>query len=374
MAVGAEGIIESSGLPPPRNLRRMAEAVRNIRLLRMACSAESVIIAAAYSTGTWRRRLLVIREVGKRKDKAAGIVTWATRAMVEGRWVPTTAMTMVECAIAVYPETKGDVRLAEWRRGLGALYGRTAWYVRGPIMTALDFLRVMQLGKTWFKVRIDVMFHAFGRDADLTGVLVADIVWQTEDEVEVYFPFLKNDQESTEGTRKRVRLADPGGLRRWLQGRSDDEMAFPQRYDEVLEEIKRVLGEEYGTRAVRRGAADMAEQQGVGREAMKLLLAHKTVVQQRTYVGRLNHEEVEMQREVQELMRRGIDESLTSSTTVMNANTATTSHRGRGRGVVAEKSMRVTKKVMPVAQSCGPGGAVAAFLAAQPVDVMDDDE
>jgi len=254
---------------------------------------------------------------------------------------------MVQTALAVYPEAKTPL-MRMWVRGYGSLYGSMAWYTRAPPLTAVDVDAALQRGPEWFRMRLDIMWQSFARDADMTGVLVCDCYWVTPSELEVQYIFLKNDLEGADGTRKRVQPRDPEMVRRYMSGREPGSQMFPESYDMFLTELKKWAGPQFSTRSVRRGAATEVTDRGAEPSEVQLLLAHKVITQQRTYVGKLTEAEVAVQRRLGALLARrtatvtehtvtlvasGAAMSLTS--TPNRAARTTTKPRARGKAVTA---------------------------------------
>ena len=300
---GAAALIDA-GLPVARNVRRMAmiqsPTTTQHQHRTPILLAEEILVRASLAAGTWARHDLVTQLMEAtitrfpHMSPGQAITRFTTEALTKQpgqrrpRWVPTTAHTMVDTAASMYPEAKKETRFKSWRLGLATLYGRTAWYTRCPPITPLQFDTLMATGAIWFTIRLDVTYHCFARDADLTGVIREDIRMISPTECVIDFPFLKNDLTGEMGTQKHIFPLRPQHLQRLILNTPHGTTVFPQGYQQVLTELRRCLPQtdpaspKSGTRAIRRGAATTAEAGGANRDQIQIALAHKTITQQRT--------------------------------------------------------------------------------------------
>lgn len=317
-AVTAAGGVDAAGamadwLPhPPRNRRRGRQLATELSKLDATRPwlerIESAVSQAAYVPSTWERRERVRREV------AWVSAQWPTmsRNQVMRRWasmklccvVPTAFATLWDTARAIFPWMKTDQQLKQFELGVAKLWGRRAWYPQGPVLTRTLASRLVYCAETWCAVRIDLCWALFARDADVSDLTAGDVRWVGGARFEVDLDFLKNDAAGEFATKKEVSLMRPRAFREYAERFAADRILFPQGYRPVLAEIRRVLGPEYGTRAIRRGAARVATAAGASRIAVQTALAHRNIHQQRVYTNMLNKEEKRLMRGAQRALRR----------------------------------------------------------------------
>lgn len=327
---------------PPRNVRRGKEVLQMLHecptIVRSSgiVQQEAVIRMAAYAAGTWRRRGMVSSELDlvtrwwPDLTQAEAMVRWATVGMsVRG---PSTMRTLWNTALALWPQVKTAREVREWGRGHSTLYGAKAWYPRGPVLTEEEVRRIVYGSSSpWLRVKADVMWSCFARDADLSELTKADFVQSGDSEWQVSFPFLKNDMSGEQGVIKVICVMRPLALQSYLMSMEDPLAAvFPQGYERTLVEMRAVLGAEYGTRAFRRGAAITATRAGATRRQIKRALAHRRTAQQRVYTGILNDEEVAEMRAVQMRLRAPTQRASRRWSTSMRTSTGGTTMNAPG--------------------------------------------
>lgn len=299
---------------PPRNRKRGQELAgllskeSALPVLSWLERIERAVTVAAVTPATWARHRMILDEL----NMVAARWPMMSDAEVMVRWgavsltmrVPTSARTLWDTAMGLVPGVKADPRVKCFATGMGVLWGRMPWYPRGPSLTRATAAQlIFGAPEVWLAARMDILWHSFGRDADVQHLLVADLRWTTWWEMEIDFTFLKNDLTAEHGTKKLIRPMRPGLLHRFLDSRPLTEPVFTQGYRQVLEGMRRVLGPAYGTRSIRRGAATVATQAGATRQTVQTLLAHRTETQQRTYTRLLTSDDVIAMREAQIALR-----------------------------------------------------------------------
>lgn len=277
----------------PRNIKRTTELVIGWDKLAPLGSLEDVVVSAAFTAATWRRREQVRREIGL---TAAQMGTSLPEAMV--RWsasclrvrVPTTVLSYWHVAVAeILGSTKlCTLRQRQWHRGLLALYGSTAWFTRQPPMV-METARATVADETfpeWFRVHLDVCWHAVGRVADLQYLTPSDV--ELDDDaasVTCYFTFLKNDVDGSLGSVKTLRVWNYPLVRQYVRRMAGSIQVFPQSAREVNLHLQR-LG--HRSRDIRRGGALLLTENGGLEADIAQQLAHRSTATQRTYTQRAN--------------------------------------------------------------------------------------
>jgi len=251
---------------------------------------EAFVVAASVTPATWRRRAMLSAEIEltRRSWPCLGharlVIRWATVSL-EFRGPTTVASYLRTVLSMVAVDVRKDPLLAAYIEGLNTLYGSQPMNSR--VHEAYTRMEVMQLmvriAVEWAGARLDMTWSAGGRDADLTYLYPTDVsVLECEKKVEVYFRFLKNDKEGRYGVRKRFSLLNWDMTVNYVQRmqRGSEEALFPQEYEEYLTIIKKA-GARYGTRGIRRGAAQELARSGTKEQVQKLLGHRNEHTQQR---------------------------------------------------------------------------------------------
>lgn len=252
-----------------------------------------MIVSAAFTAATWRRRAQVRREIG---IAAAQMSTSLADAMV--RWsatclrkrAPTTVLSHWHVAVA---EIMGSTKLCtprqrQWHRGLLVLYGSAAWFARQPPMS-VETARAAVEDTTfpeWFRVHLDMCWHAVGRVADLQYLTPADVeLDDSAESVTCYFTFLKNDVDGSLGSVKTLKVWNYALVRQYIRRMSGSIQTFPQSAREVNLHLRQ-LG--HRSRDIRRGGALLLTAGGGLEADIAQQLAHRSTATQRTYTQRAN--------------------------------------------------------------------------------------
>lgn len=251
---------------------------------------------ASFSAGAWRRRAQVRRELSivattmGMPTLAAALVPWS--AVCLRHRAPTTTISYWQVAVA---EVAGGVRSLtdaqrRWYRGLVVLYGTASWYERAEPMTVVTARRLVEdtTFPEWFRVLIDVCWHAVGRIADLHYLTTNDIEFDRHAmTATIYFVFLKNTIDGSLGSIKTLSLWRPAALVAYVESRAREIQIFPQSVAEVNHWLK-MAG--HTSRDIRRGGAIALTTGGAHESDIATALAHRSLATQRTYTQMPNLE------------------------------------------------------------------------------------
>lgn len=247
-----------------------------------------VISAAAVGPRTVARQnqllgeLQAIRSMYPALQPGQSLVRWGTHCLRTR--APTTTISYWRTLLSLVPrEIAQDPIVARYRKGLETLYGHAPWYPTPPPMTHADLMRILTFApQRWVRVRTDMEWGCLARDSDLTYVHVEEAIIMDDDKVQVNFQFMKNDQRGVHRVRKEYRPMRMEDLKEYLREREGCEALFPQAYDEYLDAVKRYAGPQYGTRSLRKGAAEAVCKVATAAE-IQVGLAHRNPEQQRNY-------------------------------------------------------------------------------------------
>lgn len=250
---------------------------------------EDVIVRAALTSHSWRRRQQVRREIGVTAallnlTLVAAMIPWGVRIL--HLRAPTTVLSYWHVAVAELVGTAKSLpeRHRRFYRGLLVLYGTTAWYSRMPPMTLASAKAIVSdLSRpVWFRVMIDVSWHACGRIADLQYLTPSDAELDDHAQaVTMFFLFLKNCQDGALGSIKRLHVWNYELLRGYVRAQHSAVQLFPYSARDVNHQL--ALTGPHTSRDIRRGGAIVLTQSGARQEHIAEQLAHRSVRTQRTY-------------------------------------------------------------------------------------------
>ena len=282
---------------------------------------ERVLELAAMTPEAWQRRDRLrmehayVRKKMPHLSEQQAIARWIVIAL--SIRAPTTvisyARTLVSAVVGCGRNL--DSRTKSVMEGLVTLYGTRAWYQQLPDITKEEIAKVVadETLPRWVRVRADTEYHSISRDADLTYLQSENVKMDRKKrEVEINFPFLKNDQSGTFGVIKIMTPLNWEMVEGYLDmvREQEWETIFPQKIDEFTAWLRKSVDRKVGTRGIRRGAAVEAGKVATP-EVVQSLLAHKDVATQRTYTRQLTEHEKRQHRAVQMALHGGSDGQMT---------------------------------------------------------------
>lgn len=326
-------------------------------------SMTELIQYASFTAGAWRRRAQVRRELGlvaairRLPTLQAALVPWSA-ACLRCR-APTTTISYWHVAVAeVAGGTKSLSTIQrQWYRGLVVLYGTASWYERAEPMTMQTARSIVDNPSLpeWFRVIIDVAWHAVGRIADLQYLTPNDV--DVDDQartVTAYFTFLKNTIDGSLGSVKTLSLWRHEAMTGYIRTRQHEAQLFPQTAADVNRLLSGTTG--HTSRDIRRGGALLLTTGGAHEDDIALALAHRSTATQRTYT-QMGNVHAQRRTAYMQVLLSGHAPPGPPSTAIMSpAPTLTT---GRRRGV-----MRTT--TIPQAATPAPEATIERIGVALP--------